>query len=277
MASIVDSAARRSLWENGFALFSSVLSQSEVAAMQAVCNEVLSRHDQSAFAAQGSMLPTTEDAQFADLIAHPNALACLAALGFAAPTFSDGYIISKPGGGGRLFWHYDWFAWEDSRSYENPPPQLFLMYYLTDTNRENGCLRVIPGSHLSENPLHRLLAEPHSTQLSAGRAGVEFSDREDEVDVPVKAGDLLIGDARLLHAAHANQTDQRRTLITLWYQPDLESLPERMQAQMAKKSQAIPASWPADAREKLEPLLATSRYRGEAAPYARQLWRSAPH
>ena len=269
----LDADARRQLWDDGFAQFPNVLSPDEVDALQAVCDSVLARHDQSQFAAQGSLLPTTEDSRFADLVAHPKALECLAALGFPAPTFSDGYIISKPGGGGRLFWHYDWFAWEDPRSYVSPPPQLFLMYYLTDTNRENGCLRVIPGSHLIENPLHRLLAEPHSESLSSGREGVEFSDRPDEVDVPVSAGDLLLGDARLLHAAHANQSGARRTLITLWYQPDLESLPERMQAQMAAKTQKIPNDWPAEAREKLAPLLASERYRGSAEPYPRQLWR----
>jgi hypothetical protein len=253
--------------------FESVLPPEFVAALQAACDAALARHDHSAVAAQGSLLPTTEDPLFADLIAYPPALRCLKQVGFPNPAYSDGYIISKPGGGGRLFWHYDWFAWEDARSYANPAPQLFLMYYLSDTRRENGCLRVIPGSHIAENPLHRLLAEPHSAALSKGGEGVEFSDRPDEVDVPVNAGDLLIGDARLLHAAHANQTDERRTLITLWYQPELEALPPRIQAQMAAKTQPLPTSWPEAAKEKLRPLLASTRYTGSAAPYPRQLWR----
>ena len=34
----------------------------------------------------------------------------------------------------------------------------------------------------------------------------------------VRAGDLIIGDARMLHAAHANTSDARRTVITLWFQ-----------------------------------------------------------
>ena len=102
------------------------------------------------------------------------------------------------------------------------PPQVFLMYYLTDTSRENGCLRVIPGSHTRHNPLHDVLAEPHSEVL--GRAEsldrAEFGRRPDEVDVPVRAGELVIGDARLLHASHPNGSDRHRTVLTLWYQPD---------------------------------------------------------
>jgi hypothetical protein len=266
---------RDELLERGFTKFPGVLPPGLLAELRAVTDDMLARQDHSGVRAQGSMLHTNRHPVFADLIALPEALGALAELGFPRPTFTDGYVISKPPRGPRLFWHYDWFAWEDDRSYENPPPQLFAMYYLTDTTRENGCLRVIPGSHVRENPLHRLLAEPHSKDLGAaddlGRP--EFSDRPDETDVPVAAGDLLIGDARLLHAAHDNATDERRTLITLWYQPELESLPERIRAQMAAKTQPIPDDWPEPAREKVRPLRASERYRGGAEPCGRQLWR----
>ena len=33
----------------------------------------------------------------------------------------------------------------------------------------------------------------------------------------VKAGDLIIGDSRLYHAARANASDVRRTCLTMWY------------------------------------------------------------
>ena len=150
------------------------------------------------------------------------------------------------------------------------------MYYLTDTSRENGCLRVVPGSHTRHNSLHDVLREPHSAQLSQARdmSLPEFSDRPDEVDVPVRAGDLLVGDARLLHAAHANETDERRTLITLWYQPDLRAMPEPIQAQVAAKVHRAPDAWPQEAREKYTAMLAT--YDGPALPHARQLYSPRP-
>ena len=37
------------------------------------------------------------------------------------------------------------------------------------------------------------------------------------VDVCVQPGDVILGDARLLHAAHPNHSAERRTGITLWY------------------------------------------------------------
>lgn len=262
------------LLRDGFCVFENVLSREMLRTLRDATDRLFdaqTAEHRERFRSQGSMIRIIEDPVFADLIAWPAALAALHTLGFAHPSFSDGYIISKPPHSPRLFWHYDWFAWEDPRSYELPPLQLFLMYYLSDTRRENGCLRVIPGSHIAHNPLHDVLAAPHSEAISKADAQrVEFDDRPDEIDVPVRAGDLLIGDARLLHATHANDTEARRTLLTLWYQPDLRSLPERMQAQMAKKAQCID-HWPADARAKVQSLWAS--YSGDAAPYERSLYR----
>ena len=104
---------------------------------------------------QGSMFrfSQTADTVFAELIALPAALDALARLGFTEVTYTDGYIISKPPHSPQLFWHYDWFAWAEPQMFALPPPQVFCMYYLTDTCRENGCLRVIPGSAHRAHPL----------------------------------------------------------------------------------------------------------------------------
>ena len=36
------------------------------------------------------------------------------------------------------------------------------------------------------------------------------------VDVAVQAGDLVIGDSRMYHSAYQNNSDERRTCITMW-------------------------------------------------------------
>ena len=63
------------------------------------------------------------------------------------------------------------------------------------------------------------------------------------MDVAVRAGDLVIGDARMLHATHPNASDGRRTVITLWFQPDFDGLPLKTQAQMLMKSMTLPTAW----------------------------------
>ena len=218
------------------------------------------------------MLGIMSDPVFAELIAWRPALQRLAAMGFAAPTFTDGYIIRKPPLSPRLFWHYDWFAWRDPGAFDVSPQQVFFMYYLTDTTAANGCLRVLPRSHRHHHPLRDRIGNPHSETLSRALDldDPAFSTQPDEADVPVRAGDLVIGDARMLHAAHANASDEWRTVNTLWFQPDFASLPERVKAQMVKKTHRTPADWPVAAREMVQAL--NPRYDGDAEPYGRDLY-----
>ena len=230
---------------------------------------------------QGVMLSAMAHPLLADLIAHPRALEAMAAMQFSDPTFTDGYIISKPPHSPRLFWHYDWFAWNDASAYEPDPPQVFLMYYLVDTTVANGCLRVLPGSHRAHHRIHELIDNPHSHVISSAEDldDPAFSSQPDERDVPVRAGDLVIGDARLLHAAHANASDRWRPVITLWFQPDFSRLAPSIKAQMVKKTQPIPDSWPVSARRKVASLHPS--YDGDAPANPRVLYRrrapSAPH
>jgi len=216
----------------------------------------------------GSMVTVYEDPIFAELIALPEAQEALRTTGFSGATFSSGYIISKPPKSPRLFWHYDWASWDAPESFTvRPTPQLFFMYYLTNTRRENGCLRVVPRSHIEDNPLIPLLDEAHTPELlrAADPNRPAFSDRPDEVDVPITAGDLLIGDSRLLHASHANDSDERRTVITLWFHPDPHTYGERLQAFCAGMVAKTPDNWPEDAKAKLESMVC--RYDGDAEPW----------
>lgn len=272
-----DTNRREQLLCDGFCCFPNILAPAILDRLRGGTDRLLDAvpaEQANAVRSQGSMLPVTLDPLFAELIALPAALDALRSVEFARPTYTDGYIISKPAGGPRLFWHYDWFAWQDPISYAAAPPQVFAMYYLSDTTRENGCLRVLPGSHTRHTLLHDRLDAPHSARLgtAADMDRVEFSNWPGEADVCVQAGDLLVGDARLLHAAHDNKTSERRTLITLWYQPMFAAMPERMQAQMAAKMQPIPSEWPEAAKSLLRPLL--PHYEGTAAPYERTLYRA---
>ncbi len=72
--------------------------------------------------------------------------------------------------------------------------------------------------------------------------------------MPMRAGDALIGDARLLHAAHANESDTRRSLVTLWYQPWYDQLAAAVQATLRDKIQPVPAPWPEELRERVTAL-----------------------
>ena len=128
-------------------------------------------------------------------------------------------VLSKPPFGPPLYWHQDMMNWNHPEAAAPWPTRVFLSYYMTDTTVENGCLRAIPGTHLKRIPLHDLLPVAHGPEIQAlnDLSDPVFMVHPDAVDLPVRAGDLVINDARLLHAARANQTDRRRTLVLQWH------------------------------------------------------------
>ena len=260
-------AKREQLDSDGYCLLEGILQADMLAALRRVTDQALAAQDQAHFAqnrAQGSLIRVTEQPFMAQLVAYPPILAALAELGFAAPKWGSGFIISKPAQSPPLFWHQDARFWDEPISYTSRTIQCFLMIYLVDTTPHNGCLRVIPGSHLRRHRLHDALPDAHEDELSRAddMAHLAFQRAEGEVDVPVKAGDVVMGSARLLHAAHGNRSDQRRTNITLWYYPDYERLPESIRAYLSGSQ--WPADWVAPNRELLEPLRPT--YTGDAEP-----------
>lgn len=152
------------------------------------------------------------------------ARAALNACGITDPRFSSGFSISKPAGAPALYWHRDWHYWDSPESQRKFGIQMFLMLYLVDTAPENGCLRVIPGSHTQRISLDWEHPGGHSRwgqdaeidqRLPETLAQV-VAEQPGAVDVAVKAGDLVIGDSRLYHAARANRSNSRRTCITMW-------------------------------------------------------------
>lgn len=155
-----------------------------------------------------------------DLLEWPSTKKILEAMGLIDFTAAGQIIIlSKPAGGPPLYWHQDWMVWNDPISLAPWPQTLFFSYYLVDTTFENGCFRVIPGTHCRRIPLHAQLEVAH--QETAYFADVKdpymFGDHPDAVDLPVRAGDLVIGEARALHTARGNQSKERRTLLLGWY------------------------------------------------------------
>ncbi len=127
-------------------------------------------------------------------------------------------ILDKPAQGPALYWHQDGMEWNHPKFALPWPTRIFLSYYLVDTTRENGCLRAIPGSHLRRLPIHDLFPPAHGEEIQAvDESHPAFMEHPDEVDIPVAAGDLVIADTRVLHAAWPNTTERRRTLILQWW------------------------------------------------------------
>ena len=277
---------REQFIRDGFVVFKGVLEAEFVAGLRRWSDEILRQQEEEHFRqhlATGSMVlidwaMAYQHEVLGELIAHPNVLAALAEVGFANPKFGHGRIISKPPHSPPLFWHEDGRFWDDPVSYSWQPIQSFLMYYLTDTDARNGCLRVIPGSHRKRHALHDQASPTHTDELRGytDPDNVAFQRAEGEIDVPVEAGDLVMGYGRMFHASHANRSDERRTVLTMWYYPHFVDLPGRTQATVSKLEggNSIAETRPQSRYQKrLEPLRIF--YEGNAEPIETQ-WTPGP-
>lgn len=228
--------ARQQLQDDGFCVIEGVLDADTLDDIKRISTEALegaSAEHRSQNRSQGSLINIADYPGYAALIGHPGARKVMEQLAFSDPRFSSGYLISKPPAGPPLFWHQDWWGWDDPVSYTDEIAQVFFMYYLTDTSPENGCLRVLPGTHRQKHVLHDA-DQAHGEGLSRVDDPDHhlYRDLAGEVPVPVRAGDLVIGDARLLHSAYANRSDEERSLITLWHHPNFSGLPAGMRARI---------------------------------------------
>ena len=153
---------REQLLRDGYCVVEQILSPEMLDRVRVASDDLIAAQPAEHFdryKSTGSMISVYDDPFFAELVAYQPALDTLDSLGLPDSRWTSGFVISKPGHSPPLFWHQDWWAWNDPVSYTDLPLQLFLMYYLVDTSIENGCLRVIEGSHRKRHPIRR----PHHT------------------------------------------------------------------------------------------------------------------
>lgn len=268
---------RTQLLDEGYCVIRGALSSAWITRLRNATDMLLDampKHEQSDQRSTGSMIETFKCETCGKLAGHPDLHQALEGLGFSDWRYTSGYIISKPAHSPPLFWHFDWGGWNHPFSYGKMPVQLFIMAYLVDTNPHNGCLRVIPKSHIQEHRLHQSMGRAHTDELrrASDLSSIEFQADPDEADVAVQAGDLVIGDARLIHGAHANRSNDRRTVITLWFFPNYGSLPESIQGYVACRFRDEPemAAWNPQVRQRLYDLRPVYNGKKEPLPFSRE-------
>ena len=243
------------LQRDGFCRIPRILQPELLARLQEFSRSRVAALDDAHLASQratGTMIDSIDMPEFAELFALPAALDALHGMGLSDIKFWKANLISKPPHSPRNYWHNDCIMWHDPRSYSSMPPMIFLMYYLVDTTRENGCLRVLPGTHRRRHALHGM-GEAHVGYINRMDQPDDprFGDFEGEADVPITAGDLLIGDARMFHATHANASDAWRPVITIWFHPFFSGLKESTQRWLHDSHHGLHAKWPDAAKAKI--------------------------
>ncbi len=126
------------------------------------------------------------------------------------------HFLCKPGGDGRVVpWHED-SAYRKGilGSYE----VMTVWLGIDDSTVENGCMRVIPGSH--DNGFSEYVAVDEKEENFFGTQIIaEQVDEERAVDLEIRAGECHRHHARTIHGSKANRSSRRRCGYTMRYMP----------------------------------------------------------
>ena len=232
---------REFMLREGYVLIEKVLSPSFLEELRAETERLIAGHVEPRelrYQGQHVNVKAADNAFIDRLLTWAPAYEALADLGFGDFTPHGTIIIlTKEAGGPPLYWHQDHMEWNDPTSLAPWPQKIALNYYLSDTTPENGCLKVIPGSHLKRFPLHDRLVPAHEqgARFIDENHPVMFSDDPHQAYVPVRAGDLVLLDGRILHAADRNRTDLRRTLVLAWHSRPRNTIPDFWQGEIPEE------------------------------------------
>ena len=125
------------------------------------------------------------------------------------------YIAKPPRHGQKVLWHQDGSYWP-----LEPMEVTTIWLAATESNRENGCLRVLPGTQNN-----RLLSRREMIDVPDGKnvlsSGIHPSmiDDTDVVDLELQPGDVSVHNPKIIHGSESNKSNKWRIGLTLRYIP----------------------------------------------------------
>lgn len=208
--------------ENGYLLVKGVFNEAEVQAMRDGIDGIISRAVQAKADAnaawQGDFLDPEEvrkvvlkgfhdvqyhDASFLRAIVHQNMVAVLSQIiGPNVQLHHSKMLVKPPENGAAFPMHQDQPYFPHANH-----SMLAASVHLDDADEENGCLRVIPGSH-KEGPLKHV--------------GMHYLNHKeypisDGTPCPAKAGDVLFFNYLTIHGSDRNRSERTRRNVLFQY------------------------------------------------------------
>src|SRR5579859_1383575 len=117
--------------------------------------------------------------------------------------FASHYISKPPRDGQPVLWHQDGSYWP-----LEPMEVVTLWLAVDDSLPENGCMRVIPGTHRME--LHEMKPDKSVVNVLSSRIDPALVDDSKAADCVLKAGGVSVHHPNLIHGSEANLSDRRR-------------------------------------------------------------------
>lgn len=137
--------------------------------------------------------------------------------------WSSHFICKDPFVGRATPWHEDSAYWRGRLDRYDRIVTLWLA--LDDVDRSNGCMQVIPGSHLAGGFSAYEDVDATTNTFKSEIAGLDLSEA---VALELRRGECSLHDGRIKHGAEANRSERRRLGYTMRYLPaEVTVVPER--------------------------------------------------
>jgi Phytanoyl-CoA dioxygenase (PhyH) len=146
------------------------------------------------------------------LIRHPAILDAVEALvGPDIMVWNTAVLIKEPQTADFVSWHQDVYYWGNE-----PDHVVGAWIAISDSAPENGCVRIIPGSHRRGILQHR---DTFGTDnmLSRGQQIDEPPDEDRAVDIILQPGEMSLHHTHAVHGSHPNRSDRPRMGFVITY------------------------------------------------------------
>jgi ectoine hydroxylase-related dioxygenase (phytanoyl-CoA dioxygenase family) len=126
--------------------------------------------------------------------------------------FASHYIAKPPFDGQPVLWHQDGSYWP-----LDPMEVVTLWLAVDDATPENGCMRVIPGSHKLD--LQEMRRRDDVQSVLSSSIDDSYVDESKAVDCVLSSGGVEVHHPNIIHGSQANYSPKRRAGLTIRYIP----------------------------------------------------------
>jgi ectoine hydroxylase-related dioxygenase (phytanoyl-CoA dioxygenase family) len=150
-----------------------------------------------------------------ELATQPQILDCVEALLGPNLLLLATHFFCKYGGGERFVaWHQDATYWG-----LEPPLTVTAWYAVDDSDRENGCMQALPGTHKGGIRAHGKSTAAGNLLSINQEVPVTEKEVRAAVDLELRAGEISLHDGATIHGSLPNLSNRRRCGLTLRYVP----------------------------------------------------------
>jgi len=197
----MNTALRETYDRDGYVVAENVVASDTIALARTHVERTIERHADLTSEEIHRLTLWTEDPFYLYLVRQPGMIELARQfLGPDLAVFAAGYIIKEPGNSPAVLWHQDGSYWP-----LEPMDVCTLWIAITESRPENGCMRVIPGTHTMD--LQELRERSDIRNLLDSSLDESLVNESEAVDLVLSPGDVSVHHPNIVHGSRANDSE----------------------------------------------------------------------